>query len=83
MTINIIPPEEAVKRLKEKGITTDTEELITLYGIDQAARIRKGDRLWIVNDSSTNLGSAYGHTLSHAVHIFVLSYEENRGSLFE
>lgn len=83
MTINIIPPEEAIKRLKEKGITTDTEELISLYGIDQAARIRKGDRLWIVNDSSTLQGSAYGETLSHAVHIFVLSYEENKNSLFE
>ncbi|HED6262805.1 hypothetical protein L8S64_07230 [Enterobacter bugandensis] len=76
-----LSPEEAVKQMTASGLMDELDALIDKYKIDKAARRLSGDRTWLV--ASENIyGEFCGDTLTHAVHIFVLSYEENKNSLF-
>lgn len=77
-----LTPEEASLRMDAQGLSDDIDTLIDKYGIDKAARRLSGDKTWLV--ASENVyGEFCGDTLTHAVHIFVLSYEANKDSLFE
>lgn len=81
MKVIRLTPEEAEQRMNYLGITDDLDMLIDKYGIDKAARRLNGDKTWIV--ASENVyGEFCRDTLIHAVHIFVLSYEANKDSLF-
>lgn len=67
-------PEDVKQLVLSMGKSPDIEQLMDEYGIDQAARIYKGDRDWLVATSGLN-GDARGVTLSHAVHSLVLKIE--------
>lgn len=77
-----LTPEEASLRMDAQGLSGDIDTLIEKYGIDKAARRLNGDKTWLVASEGVH-GEFCGDTLTHAVHIFVLSYEANKGSLFE
>jgi dihydrofolate reductase len=74
--------EEASLRMDDQGLSDDIDTLIDKYGIDKAARRLNGDKTWLVASESV-YGEFCGDTLTDAVHIFVLSYEANKDSLFE
>jgi hypothetical protein len=76
-----LSPEEAVKQMTASGLMDELDALIDKYKIDKAARRLSGDRTWLVASESI-YGEFCGDTLTHAVHIFVLSYEANKNSLF-
>ena len=77
-----LSPSEAETQMVLKGLMCDVDTLITRYGIDKAARRLSGDRTWLVAADGV-YGEFCGDTLTHAVHIFVLSYEANKDSLFK
>lgn len=70
-------PEDIKQLVLALGKSPDIEQLMDEYGIDQAARIYKGDRDWLVATSGLN-GDARGVTLSHAVHSLVLKIENGK-----
>lgn len=76
-----LSPDEAVKQMTASGLMDELDALIDKYKIDKAARRLSGDRTWLVASESI-YGEFCGDTLTHAVHIFVLSYEANKHSLF-
>lgn len=77
-----LTPQEAAQRMESLGLLTDVDTLIDKYAIDKAARRLNGDKTWLVASEGVH-GEFCGDTLTHAVHIFVLSYEANKDSLFE